>query len=212
MDNLNEELSLCVQEAKSFEIINNDVYTQAGAYLVNIKALKKKICDHHNPMIESAHRNHQIAIEQKKKMLDPLDHCEFILKNKLGAYQSECERQRRLEQERLEAEARKRQEEEALARAGNAQTEEEQEEIITRAIETVPTVLVPKVEPKLQGISRKSVWKVKIVDPKKINPEFMVPDISAIEKTARALGPSAVRVIGPGIQVYEDFIISARSK
>ena len=62
--------------------------------------------------------------------------------------------------------------------------------------------------PKLAGTSFKKVWKFKIVDAKLIPAEYLMPDEAKIGKVVSAMRDSAKI---PGIEVYEDEVISMRS-
>jgi hypothetical protein len=198
-----------VEKAKGFLIATNADYESAGSFLLLLKGLQKEIDKTFKPIIEKAHAAHKEAISQSKTHSKPVENAEKIIKDKIAIYLLECERKRREEQRRLEEEARKRQEEEALQAAAEAESEQEAEEIIQEAIETVPVVVAPRVESKVDGISSRKVWKWRLVNAEKMNPKFMIPDEKRINMSVRALGKVAEATIG-GIQVYEETIIIGR--
>ena len=213
METLEKEASLIPFKANELTITNNPSFEAAGEFLKGIKGLRKKIDDSYDPIIKKAHEAHREAITQKKKYTDPLDNAEGQIKFKIGVYVHECESKRRLEEARLESELKARQEAEALEAAKHLEAQGETEaanEVMQQAIDTTPTVVLPKIQSKIEGISTRKVFKFKITDIKKIKPEFMIPDEKKIGAMVRATGKAAEGLIG-GVAVYEEIITASRS-
>ena len=213
MEHLEKETALIPIQAQEITITDNPSFEAAGAFLKAIKGLRKKIDDSYDPIIKSSHSTWKEAIAQKKKFTDPLENSEACVKFKIGAYVHECESKRRLEEARLESELKARQEAEALEAAKHLEAQGETEaanEVMQAAIDTTPTVVLPKIQSKIEGISTRKVFKFKITDIKKIKPEFMIPDEKKIGAMVRATGKAAEGLIG-GVAVYEEIITASRS-
>jgi len=209
-DKLKQEVNLLPEKAKSIIITTNQEYEVAGTFLTTIKGRRKKVSETFDPICKKAWDAHKEAVAQRKKLTDPLDEAEKIVKSCISKYITLCERTRREEQRRLEAEEKKRQEEQAILEAQNAETEEEATEIIEEAIENRPVVVAPKIETKVEGISRRMVWMWKYANLSKINPEFLIPDEKKINLIVKSMGKNAEQMVG-GISTYQEAIISARS-
>ena len=65
--------------------------------------------------------------------------------------------------------------------------------------------------PKVAGVSSRKAWKFEIVDASKVNPLFLMPDTVKIGRQVTALGRDAQDVVGEGVRIYEDTIVSSRS-
>ena len=118
----------------------------------------------------------------------------------------------RVKEARLESELKARQEAEAMEAAKHLEAQGETEaanEVMQQAIDTTPTVVLPKIQSKIEGISTRKVFKFKITDIKKIKPDFLMPDEKKIGAMVRATGKAAEGLIG-GIAVYEDIITASR--
>lgn len=74
---------------------------------------------------------------------------------------------------------------------------------------TVVAPVIQREPPKVTGISSREVWKFEIVDPSKINPQFLMPDEKKIGAQVRALKGDAASIIGAGVRVYAERQIAA---
>ncbi len=208
-ENLKNEINVLPENAKSIIVTNNDQFESAGKFLTTIKGLRKEVNKSFDPIIKKAHDSHKEALKQKKVHTAPLDNAERIVKQTISKYLTECEMKRREEQRRLEEIERKKQEEQALLDAQNAETEDEADEIIKDAIENKPVVIAPEIEKKVEGVSRRMIWKYKINNVEKINKQFLIIDEKKIGQIVRTMGKNAESLVG-GILVYREASISVR--
>ena len=156
-----------------------------------------------------------------KVPLDCLTHAEGIVKRAMISWQSEQEKKRQAEMDRLaeiqrkEAEKLRRQAEKEAARVGSLKTQKAKDAAAAKAEELKVkaedvTAIVPEVESKVEdiaGISTRKVWKFKIIDQNKIPREYMIPDEKYIGQIVRV--SKGDREI-PGIEIYSEDIISSR--
>src|SRR3990167_6825246 len=99
-------------QARQLVITTNDQYEEAAAFLLKLKAIRRKIDDAFNPIITKAHEAHKEAVAQRKKAGEPLDLAESIIKPKIVGYIQEQEKKSVQEEARLQAEAKKQQDDE----------------------------------------------------------------------------------------------------
>lgn len=111
-----EEVSLVVREAKALTIASDDDLTRGREFVLSIKELRKRIQDHHAPMIEAAHRAHKIALAKQKELVDPLDQAERLVRGHCEQYLTEKKR-REMEDLRRREEAARQARERQLADA-----------------------------------------------------------------------------------------------
>lgn len=209
-DELQKRALSVPEKARTIIITDNDTYQQAGNILLVIKDLKKQIDDVFDPIITKAHQAHKEAIMQKNKVSQPLDDAERIIKPKIASYIEAEERKRRLEEERLQQEAKVKAEEEALARAVEAEKNGDKQEAAAILEEgfNVPTVIVPKTTPKVEGISTRMIWKWRIRDERQVKREFLMLDVTRIGAIVRSMGKEAAPLVG-GIEIYAENVIAA---
>jgi type IV secretory pathway VirB10-like protein len=71
---------------------------------------------------------------------------------------------------------------------------------------TVVAPVIHREPPRVAGLQMRDVWEFTIVDPKKINPEFMAPDEKKIGAQVKALKGDAAAIIGEGIKVTKRMV------
>lgn len=214
---INERALTVPEKARAITINSNEDYVQAGEILLVIKDLRKEIDTYFDPIIKKAFDSHKEAVAQKKRAEAPLVEAEGIIKPKIAAYLAEQERIRREEERRLQEIARREEEERRLAEAIKAEEEMKKagmarEEaakqaavILEKPIHVAP-VVVPKVVPKVQGVSTSKRWTFRIVNPAIIPREYLMVDEQKIGSVVRAMKE---KTNIPGIEVYSEDIVSA---
>lgn len=144
-------------------------FAAAGELLTGIKALRARIAESCDPVIEAARRMHQAALAQRRTLEAPLVEAEATIKRKLAAFHEERERERRAEAARLEAEQRRQAEEArtaeraALEAAGNIEAVAEIDATPQLPLTVSPPALPAATKP--AGVSMVTRWKA-IVDDK----------------------------------------------
>jgi len=199
-------------------------YVRASEFLLDIKRLRKEVDAAFDPIISKAHEAHREACAQKKKAEAPLAEAEQILKRGLVAWDTEQERLRREEEQRLqerarvEEEARRAQEAAALETAANATGDEslraEAEQLINEP-SAAPAIALPRSTPKVAGLSYRENWTAQVIDLRALcraiadgqQPTTLVVACQpALNQLARAL-KAQLRV--PGVKAVCEKIASA---
>ena len=155
------------EQADAVKIVDADSYVKASGLWQDIRALRAKVKESFDPIIQKAHAAHRAALDSKAKVDAPLEVAEKTVKKAMNAWDEEQERIRQEEQRRLQEEARKREEEARLAAAIEAEqagAKEEAEQILEEPVYVAP-VVVQKQTPKVQGgpVFR-TVWKHQVTD------------------------------------------------
>ena len=101
-----------------------DQMVLAGSVLAKVE---KRLIDWHKPRKEDADRAHKQAVRDEKEEVGPISSAKVLAGTKVRAWETEQERIRRAEEERLAEIARKAQEEEALATAAELRKQMEAE-------------------------------------------------------------------------------------
>lgn len=217
-----EETAVAIPDkARTLVVNDGESLKTASAFLLTIKALRRKIADTFDPIIKKAHEAHKEAIAQKKNVETPLLEGEKIVKGAIGVYSDEQDRIRREAEakQRREQEAfelKKREEEErALAAAIEAEEAGKPEaaaEIVAEA-ETIAdklpeTVTLPPPKPMMShGVSTRKVWKFEVVDATQVPRSYLVPDE---KKIGNALKAADYDIDIPGVRTWQETSVASR--
>ena len=196
-------------QARAIKIVDAGTYQQAGGILVAIKGLRKQINASYDPIILAAHMAHKTAVAEKKRVENPLVEAEGVIKPGLAAYDSEQEKKRIAEEQRLQAIARKAEEDRKLAEAvalDGAGEKKAADAVMAEPVYT-PPVIVAKTTPKVNGVSFTERWIFRIVNPLLIPRDYLMPDTVKIGQYARAM-KLAGRI--PGVEIYSEKSVSGR--
>lgn len=196
--------------ARSLRVVDDATYRQASELLLAVGSTRREIDATFDPVIDAAHKAHKAALAAKKKHADPVEAAERVIKGKIADYILAEERRRREEEARLQAEARTREEDARLLEAAALEEAGENdlaEAVISAPITVAPVVLPPP--PRVSGVSTRTAWGYRIVNPALIPKEYMIPDTVMIGGVVRALkGQTSI----PGIEVFEERIVVAASR
>jgi hypothetical protein len=208
------------EQAVSFKVEDNDDLKKATLVLKGVKGLIDKVKEIFDPIVDKANKAHKEATSQRNKHLEPLKSAEIKLKSAILSYSV------RIEEERKKAEdiANKKLLEEAeeekkklLQKAEESENEWESEKIKEQAKEiTASQVIVESKFEKQEGLSIKTVWKAKVLDPKLLISSILDGNgsISWIEFNQTDLNKFAVSTKGmikiPGLEIYEEKQASIR--
>lgn len=204
--------------AKSLSIKTNDDYEDAGRFLTEIKTRMKSVKDYWAEPKAKAKAAHQSVVDREKALLAPLTEAENIIKRSMVVYQNAvAEAQRKAAEE-----ARKRQREEAARLMQEAIAHEEKGNdaaayvsmAMAEMVEDMKAPMPNAVEaPKASGISTRKVWKARVVDASKVpiyanGVEIRPIDFQALNRLA-SVSKGSLEI--PGVECYEESIVSARS-
>jgi hypothetical protein len=210
-----EQVALALpDEAKVLTISSDEDFQSASSFLrVRCKTVLKEINAAFDPIIKAVHAAHKEAVAQKKRVSAPVLAAEKVVKGLIADYSRIKEEERRRAEEEARRLARELAEKEALERAcdleANGQSDEA-EALIEEPIKPMAVVL-PIEKPKAEGVSVRKVYRFRVVDATKINPAFLIPDEKKIGQVVRSMKEEAASIIGDGIEVYCDDVVSARA-
>jgi hypothetical protein len=125
------------------------------------------------------------------KLLQPILSAKGVIRAAMGAFVARKKEAQRVLQERVRADAERRRAEGAPPPA--------------------PVPAAPPREMAVEGVSTRENWKAEVVDPGRVAPAFMVPDKTKISKTVRAMGKDAQAVVGEGVRIWCEEVVSVRS-
>lgn len=205
--------------ARDLAITNQETLEQAGGALRGIKGLRAEIEAVFGPNIKRWLDGHRAAIADRKKVEQPLEEAEGIIKRSVSSYQQEQERIRR-EEERAQREAA-----ELFARQARARelaeleatkpSVEEYVAVAERPLEVAPAYAPPTVQ-RVQGVSSREAWKAEVTDIWQLigfvaqNRQYvnlLEANTTAVNAMARSL-KSAMAI--PGIRVFNEAVVSVR--
>lgn len=207
---LQRSVDSILSEMETMSIGTDEEYTHAGQFLVKVKETIKVVKNHFEPQRKETYQAYQEVLSATKAYTDKLDRADKAVNRIMREFMKEKERQRiEAEKERRRIEEQKRREEEE--RRLNEAIENGDEEILEEPIDVEPEPEEEVAVPEIEGVSYFKHWTYEIIDPAKINPEFMVPDKKKIGATVKALKGQAQSILGEGVQVLWEKRISTRT-
>jgi len=166
-----QEATTLEQQAQAYTIENNEDYEQAAGFLKRVKAAKKQVEDYWREPIQKAFEAHRALTAKRQQMIGVCESAEKVMKRKMLTYSQKIEAERRAAEEQ----ARKAAQEESdrlLAEAAKAEESGDSASAtvnmaMAEQMESVkPTVQIAA--PKVTGVSKKKVWKVRVDDEKAV--------------------------------------------
>ena len=204
--NILAQMAMAVLEkARMIEVETGEDFEFATGKIVEWKSAIKSIEAEYKDMKAAAHNAHKTITTRESNAIKPV-------KEAIGIVEKRALDWKRAEDARMAAAAaeiaaweRARIEAERLAEAVELEAEglgHMAEAIMAAPIEA-PKVVMPAVQATGMGTAKR--WKFEIVDASKVNPDYLVPDMKAIQKAVEGFADKdkAERVIG-GIRVYQD--------
>lgn len=201
------------------EVESQDGLDVAGELLGQIKALRRAIEDGCRPVIRAAKAAHDAALEQLRKLDDPLARAEGEIKRKVSAYVAAqrvraLEEQRRLEAEQLE---QKRAAEQVAKRleAEGATTAA----ALVRSASPAPAPAPEAEKSKAAGLALRVTWGARVLDKRKLLEAIVagLAPLELLEIDARLLAELAKRADGklelPGVETFQiDTVAAGRGR
>jgi hypothetical protein len=159
------------QQAQDYQIATNDDYEQGAEFLKRVKGTEKEVKSYWKPAKDAAAKAHKEICQKEKAMLSICESAEKILKGKMLSYSQKVEADRRAAEEA----ARKAAQEESdrlLAEAAKAEKSgDSASATVNMAMAEQMENVKPAVQiaaPKVTGVSKKKVWKVRVDDEKAV--------------------------------------------
>lgn len=221
---------LTAEQVTSFDIVDDASFGHAGEALKALKGVQKRLETVRTamkaPVLDAGRRIDAFF----KAPTATLEQAERTIKGRVAAYQAEETRKRReaeeaarRERERLERERAEAARRDAEEKAGLSA--EEREAAAARDVLAPPAHVLPlptpaplAPAPRVAGVSTRTVVKARVVDVRKVAHAaahgdtdalaLLAVDTAALNRLVRELG---TELSIPGIEVYEEQVVSARS-
>lgn len=215
---LGSEVSLVERNATGVLIHDDESYAKAAEITKTIKQMQKKVKDYWEPLRVSAKKTYDDVLGKKKRMMDPLEQAEKILKKKMGTYTAAKERER---QEREEA-ARKAAQAETDRKLAEAAEAERNGDLIGAEMamaeaeimdDAAVSISVASKAPKVDGVSTTKNWEIKSIDLSKVPVEFAGVLLRPVDEKAalKLIRASKGAIKIPGIEYEETYSVSIRA-
>ena len=219
-EDLTHEAVTWTDRARALRVVDEVSFLQAGEWLKGIKALRTRVAEAFDPIVTKAHAAHKEAVSQRRTADEPLVEAERVLKQSIGIYTAERERQAREEARQREAELRRREEDDRVAEAAALEQAGEVEEataLIEQPVVVAPVIPRPAVL-KMRGISQREVWRAEVT-----NLQALVQAAAADEQWLALLKVDQVVLNGlarslkgalkiPGVTVRKDTVVAASGR
>lgn len=215
---LGKEVSLIERNADGVTICDDASYAHAAEITKAIKQMQKRVKDYWEPLRVSAKKTYDDVLGKKKRMMDPLDRAEKILKGKMGGYMADKERERKAREEaaRKAAQAeidRKLAEAAAAEKNGDALEAEmamAEAEIMDDA---AVSLTVSSKAPRVSGVSTTKNWEIKSIDISKVPVELAGIILRPVDEKAalKLIRASKGTIQIPGIEYEETYAVSIRA-
>lgn len=212
---LEQSGALMVKTAKGLMITTHEDYDRGTTILKDIKTRVKAVKEYWKGPKEAANAAHKELVAKEAQMLKPLQEAEGIIKKAMLAYTTEVERKRREAEEAAckarEAEVRRL---EAIATKAEEQGDMDTAEIMHDMAEEVPIgEIAAAAAPTAKGVSVRTTWKARVIDPKAVPAYFEGMELREINMTA--LNNLAKWRNGeaqiPGVEFYRESNMSVRT-
>lgn len=109
---LKKEVLTLDEQVKAIVVKDPETYQAAGAMVLNLDALKKRIVEYWKGPKDAAYRAHKEVTAKEAEMIKPVEERRRMLNQKISSYLTEQERLRRMEQERIDDERKKKEDDE----------------------------------------------------------------------------------------------------
>ena len=174
---LKQEIMTADERVNAVVVSDTGSYELAGAMVIDLDRLAKKINAYWEEPIKKAHEAHRALTAKRGEMLKPVEDRKKVLRGKISAYLTEQERIRKAEQAKLDEERRKKEHaereklERAAAKAEEKGKDERAEALREKAADVYipPAVVVPEVEKTTRmdtgTVSQKKTTRVTVTDP-----------------------------------------------
>lgn len=209
---IEQETALIVAQAKALRVTDQASLDAANDFLRRDKACQKEVLGVFGKNKRMAYEAYKAADQTLKRMLEPLEEGERIVKKEIGSYLDEQARIRMEAERKAREEARKAEEDRRLREAVEAEAEgdtEAAEAILNDPTPITVAVVAPAAPaPKAEGLSTRQVYSFEIVEEGLLPREYLIPDTVKIGAVVRALKD---RANIPGVQVTVKTVVASRA-
>lgn len=208
---LSNEVTGLQVSADGFIVETDDDYLKACEFGRLLKRKENEVAEFFKPMKDAAHHAHKAVCDRERAMLQPLKNAEKVLKETVGMYLTEKERQRKEAEEEarklaeVERERKFREAVEAEASGNIEAAEEAMSEAVIMEQASNSITVDTTVPVKTAGTSVRKDWSIKSIDPKLVPVDFCGVEIRPVDSAAvmRLIRMSKGGISIPGIEFEE---------
>lgn len=192
-----------ISKGVALEVKSPDDEVTAGNWWKAGNDILKAIDDELDPIIKAAHGVHKSLVAKKAAAREPIERVMRALKTKVADYRRAAEEERRKKELELQAAAKKIEEDKRLEEAAEmekAGLSDVADAILDAPVDVAPIVL--QEPPKIKGgITLRTKYSFRIVDPDKIPRSYLTPDLVMIGNVVRG---SKGKIQIPGVEIFEE--------
>ena len=212
------------EQARSIEVHDQTTYEKAARFLLDvITPLIGEVHEAYDSIVKKNYEAWQEACSKRKRYLEPLEAIKLAVSSKIASYEVEQTSKQR-EAERRAREAAERATAERMETAieyaeAHGATPEEIRAIMDEPAALPRPVVAATIE-RVQGIVRRSAYKVEVVNLRELARDvaegkcpaiYIRPNEPALNAAARAQGPELMRFVR-GVRVIEVSTVAARRR
>lgn len=196
-------------------ISNQEQYESAAGILKQVKSRYNELDKQRKEITTPLDVAKKAVMDLYRKPLELLESGEKLIKRAMVNFTEEQERIAREKQRELqrladiEAEKERKKLEAKIARA-EASGKNEKVEMLQQEKEQLAAVVVPTIVSEVQkvsGVSFSENWKAEVIDFSKLSDEFKLPNLTALDKIAKATKGSLAIA---GVRFYSEKVVSSR--
>lgn len=199
---IDERAPLVIDACRAVVIANNEDLLAADAIYQELSRWGEYLFEKRDPLRESAYETYQMALKNLNVPLNAIKEGQKILKQTMGDYKVNLERQRIEAERKANEEQKKREEDERLAAAAalESQGETEAAEQVLDTQTYTPPVKIAPLAPKT-ATRFQTRWGARVTDIKalcravadgKASPEFVTANMVALNRAACAMKQTMV--------------------
>jgi hypothetical protein len=196
-----QEISAIERQITAIKVTDADSYSLAVDLGKQVKERRRGVEQFFTPLKQAQDAAKRVLLDAEKKAMVPLQRAEAHLQQQVTNYRVEQERidRQRREQAEEEERARIRQAREREAEAARAAGRDKLATAIEKAPVDTPKVNVPSSLPPVGRLTRRKVWKFKVIDAAAVPREFLIPDEKKIGERVREQQEQCAI---PGVEVW----------
>jgi phage-related minor tail protein len=202
-EKLQQEVTAIERQISNITVRDDDSYALAVDLGKQVKERRRAVEQFFTPMKQAQDAAKRVILDAEKKALGPIQAAEAHLSCEVTKYRTEQERIDRERRKAAEEEERKRIESNRAheAEVARAAGKEKLATAIEKAPIDTPKVNVPSSLPAVGRITRRKVWRFRVVDPAALPAEFLIPDEKKIGERVREQQEDCAI---PGVEVWSE--------
>lgn len=192
-------------QALALAVTNDEEYEVASRYLISIKEAKGSVEKDWKSITDPLKLSLKNADKVFKPLADALDKARDHVRRIMGDHAQRQEQERLRKQAEADELARKERERlEKQAQKAEKSGRVERAELLQAQAQSVSAPVVNVAAPKAAGIAMVDHWKFEVVNPDKVNREYLCPDEKKIGDQVRAVknAEEVRRIVGEGVRVW----------